>query len=374
MSNRPTFSILMFSLFALAVAACGGDPMAPDPFVAPIPVTTGPVTTGTPTTSSSSSGTAGAAQATTTSGPATTTGSAGAGGASGSSAMTTTGPTGAGGTAPAVDAGGAGAGGSTEAGAGCGTMCPPDAGSDAAAWADAKDGTIGSDGGSAPDAANTTDAQTPPGPETGPKPMKPALYVIIDRTYWSVSKVYPQVPGVAGWPIFAQGVKDYASSAPDAFFALQFEPIATPNPNTATPSNYVPAAVDFASLTTPAQVAAVESAIDAQPGTSNDTGACEFFPATQMALDRIAALEKDQPGVFSPRLVFVTRYASGAVPNVPQILSDNPKVPGFVISMHSGNDGLVTMLTPGHAVHWAVSTTDVATALQAIAAWQPPAP
>jgi hypothetical protein len=367
MSNRPTFSILMFSLFALAMAACGGEPMAPDPFVAPNPMTTGPVTTGTPTTSSSSSGTAGAAQATTTSGPATTTGSAGAGGASGSSAMTTTG---AGSTAPAVDAGSAG--GSTEAGTGCGTMCPPDAGSDAAAWADAKDGTIGPEASSSPDAGTTMDSGTTPPPDTGTRPMKPALYLIFDQTYWSIAKDFPQNPGKVGWPIFSGGVKQYVATSPDAYMAVQYEPIKKPGSNSATPANYSPPAVAIGSLKDPAQAAAITASLDAQPTTNSNTGDCQLGPATQAALDYLATA---LPADGSARIILFTRYAQGVT--MPQALhtAGAPKL--FVVSVHSPYDSTLfavsSFQTAGMMAMWGESEADIATLLSQIAAWQPPA-
>jgi len=387
MPNRLTLSLLVLSIFA-SLVGCGSDPGVANAFDPIVPSCdacanpTGPTTSSGTTTapssgtttapSSTSSGTSSSAQGTST---ATTTASttAGVGGAGGSGPTTATTTTaGAGGTTIEADGGAAGApgtggsAGATQVDSGAPT---PEAGSDAAVWADAKDGTIASEASTGPDAGTTIDSGTTPPPDTGTTKMKPALYLIFDQTYWSLAKDFPQNPGKIGWPIFAGGVKQFAASRPDAYAAVQYEPIKKPGSNSANPANYSPPAVGFGLLTDGAHIDAISASIDAQPATSPNTQDCQLGAATQAALDYIAA---SAPADTSARIVLLTRFGTSSMPTA---IRDSKTVKLFVISVHSPYDGAVNQLamTQGpQAPLWAESAADVATALGQIVEWQPP--
>jgi hypothetical protein len=180
----------------------------------------------------------------------------------------------------------------------------------------------------------------------------PSLYIIVDRTWYSVDQAVPQGGAISAGSIFAAGLKQFAEEQSGAPLALLFEPIRVNTPNgvrnSGKAADYAVPAVAFTTEADP-----IAKSLAAQPATVGTlVVSTDLIAASAGAMQYIETEKPERYGVVL--LLNVMDSSSSAALQA----FTNAKVPYLLLSEHGQADPALRGLTT-----WVASADDVAVAL-----------
>jgi hypothetical protein len=182
--------------------------------------------------------------------------------------------------------------------------------------------------------------------DSGGSMPTPSLFIIVDRTWYSVDSPLPPAGAQTAWSVFSAGLKQFAKESTDVPIALLYEPAA---------GKYATPAVDF---TTDAQL--IAKSIDALPATvgTGVTGA-DMSAAVSGAIQYIQSKKPERCG-----LVFLTNVMDSSWNSVfTALMAANPPIQNFLVAQ-KGQQSSPSIA--GHQFAWANSPDEVAAALHAV--------
>jgi hypothetical protein len=191
---------------------------------------------------------------------------------------------------------------------------------------------------------------------TGGSMPTPSLYIIVDRTWYSVDQPVPYGGAISAGSIFAAGLKQFAEEQSGAPIALLYEPIRVSTPdgvrNSRDPAAYATPAVPF---TTDAST--IAKSLDNLPVTVGTlVVSTDLVAATSGALQYIQAEKPARCGV-----IFLINITDSSLGSSVDMLTA-AQLPYFFVSEHGQNDLALFALKPT----WVSSPDEVAAALHAV--------